>query len=66
MIERVSRDEDCWLKELTVLPSSQSPDATMEGTIEDWATESLLPSREVHQDATTGMRIKSGAKLALD
>ena len=30
--ERVSRDEDYWLEELTVLPSSQGLGTTAEGT----------------------------------
>ena len=53
MIERISTSEDYWLKELTVLPSSQSRDTTAEGTVEDWATESLLAAREAYQDPTT-------------
>jgi hypothetical protein len=36
MIERASREEDYWLKELTVLPSSQTPDTRAAGTVEDW------------------------------
>jgi hypothetical protein len=36
MIERVSKNEDYWIKELTVLPSLQSRDTTTEGTVEDW------------------------------
>jgi nuclease S1 len=66
MIERVSKDEDYWLKELTVLPSLQSPDTTTHGTVEDWVTESLRAAREAYVDPLTGQRIKSGAKLGLD
>ena len=66
MIERMSNDEEYWLKELTVLPSSQTPDTAAEGTVEDWATESLLAAREAYVNPLTGMRIKSGAKLGLD
>jgi len=64
MIERVSKNEDDWLKDLTVLASPQSRDTTAEGTVEDWATESLLAAREAHQDPTTKQRIKRGAKLS--
>jgi hypothetical protein len=63
MIERVSKDEEYWLKELSVLPSLQSPDNSTEGTVEDWATESLLAAREAYQEPMTGVRIKSGTKL---
>ena len=63
IIERVSKDEDYWFRALTVLPSLQSLDTTMEGAVEDWATESLLAAREAYQDPTTGQRIKPGAKL---
>jgi hypothetical protein len=41
MLARMSNEEDYWLKELTVLPSSQTPDDAAAGTVEDWATESL-------------------------
>ena len=37
--------------------------ATMAGTVEDWATESLLAAREAYQDPATGQRIRVGAKL---
>jgi hypothetical protein len=35
----------------------------MGGTVEDWATESLLAARHAYQDPVTGKRIKPGAKL---
>jgi hypothetical protein len=36
------------------------------GSVEDWATESLLAAREAYQDPVTGQRMKPGAKLADD
>ena len=36
----------------------------MKGTVEDWATESLLAAREAYQDPATGQRLKPGTKLA--
>jgi nuclease S1 len=63
MIERVSTSEDHWLKELTVLASPQSPDTSAEGTVEDWATESLLAARQAYQVPETGERLKPGQKL---
>ncbi len=66
MIRHVSDKEDEWLKELTVLPSSQSPDDATAGTVEDWATESLLAAREAYVNPATGKRIKSGDQLGVD
>ncbi len=66
MLARMSDKEDDWLKELTVLPSAQSPDKIAAGAVEDWATESLLAAREAYVDPKTNERIKSGDKLRLD
>ena len=35
----------------------------MAGTVEDWATESLLAAREAYKDPATGLKIKPGTKL---
>jgi hypothetical protein len=35
----------------------------MSGSVEDWATESLLAARGAYQDPTTGMRIRPGTRL---
>ena len=37
----------------------------MKGTVEDWATESLLAARQAYQVPETGKRLKSGQKLAI-
>ncbi len=66
LLMRMSDKEDYWLKELSVLPSAQSPEKTAGGKVEDWATESLLAAREAYVDPLTGQRIKSGTKLGLD
>jgi nuclease S1 len=66
LLERMSREEDYWLRELTALPMSQAPENSAAGTVEAWATESLLAAREAYVDPATGLRIKSGAKLGLD
>jgi hypothetical protein len=42
MIERVSMSEYAWLKELAALATPQSPEDALKGSVEDWATESLL------------------------
>ena len=33
------------------------------GSVEDWATESLLEARAAYQDPATGQRMKRGTKL---
>jgi nuclease S1 len=63
MIERTSKDEDYWLKDLATLDSPEARDAAMKGTVEDWATESLLAARQAYQVPGTGRRMKSGQKL---
>jgi hypothetical protein len=63
MIARVSQDEDVWLHDLTVLATPQSEKSEAAGTVEDWATESLLAARRAYDDPITGQRIVAGAKL---
>ena len=46
IIDRVSTDEDYWLKELTVLPSSQSQDATTESQEASFPVARRRPSQE--------------------
>jgi hypothetical protein len=63
MIERVSKSEDYWLADLGHLDSPEARQEAMKGTVEDWATESLLAARQAYQVPETGNRIKSGQKL---
>jgi nuclease S1 len=63
IIERAGSTEDFWLNDLATLDTSENRVAWMKGTVEDWATESLLPAREAYQDPRTGKRITSGTKL---
>jgi S1/P1 Nuclease len=63
IIERAGTTEDFWLDNLAELDTAKNRAAWMTGTVEDWATESLLAA---YQDAFTGQRIKSGAKLGAD
>ena len=46
MIERVSKDEDFWLTVLDALDLQGNRQEAMKGTVEDWATESLLVARQ--------------------
>ena len=64
MIEYVCDSEDCWLKDLAELDTPPARAAAMTGTIEDWATESILASRQAYVVPETGKRLKSGQKLA--
>ncbi len=64
MIQRAGDDEDFWLADLAPLDIPANRDAAMGGTVEDWATESLLAARAAYQVPESGMRIKPGQKLA--
>jgi nuclease S1 len=63
MIERVSKSENVWLDDLTKLDTPEARQEAMKGTVEDWATESLLAVRQAYQVPETGLRLKSGQKL---
>jgi hypothetical protein len=64
MIEYVCDTEDFWLKDLAALDTPEARAAAMKGTIEDWATESLLAARQAYQVPETDKRMKSGQKLS--
>ena len=66
MIERAERNEDRWLALLAAKDTDEARRKAQAGSVEDWATESLLAAREAYQDPATGQRIKPGAKLADD
>jgi nuclease S1 len=63
MIARVGDTEDFSLADLAALDTPEAADAAMKGTVEDWATESLLAARQAYQVPETGTRLKSGQKL---
>ena len=63
MIERVSKDEDFWLTDMAALDTPESRQEAIRGTIEDWATESLLAARAAYDVPETGQRLKPGQKL---
>ena len=54
IIERAGNTEDFWLADLAEFDTEENRAAWMKGTVEDWATESLLAAREAYQDPTTG------------
>jgi nuclease S1 len=63
MIERAGDDEDFWLADLAELDKTGNRDAAMKGTVEDWATESLLAARAAYRVPEIGKWLKPGEKL---
>jgi hypothetical protein len=63
IIERAGNTEDFWLADLAELDTAENRTAWMAGTVEDWATESLIAAREAYQLPGTDKRLKSGQKL---
>jgi nuclease S1 len=63
MIERAGDDEDFWLADLAPLDTPGNQEAAMRGTVEDWATESLLAARAAYRVPQTGKWLKPGEKL---
>ncbi len=64
MIGRVCTDQDCWLDDLSRDGHARGPCRAMSGTVEDWATESLLAARKAYIDPASGQKIKPGTRLA--
>ncbi len=63
IIEHVSKSEDFWLGDLASLDTAENRTEWMKGTVEDWATESVLSARQAHEVPETGMRLKPGQEL---
>ena len=66
MIERYNTSEDAWLAELATLATPENQKAWTTGTVEDWATESLLAARAAYLVPTTDKRLKPGEKLGAE
>jgi hypothetical protein len=69
MIERVSKDENAWLKDLATLESPQAAADAGKGRVDDWATESLLAGRAAYVVPQTGVvssRARSWGALYFD
>jgi hypothetical protein len=64
IIQRAGGNEDTWFADLKAMDTPENRDKAPKGTVDDWATASLLTARQVYQNPTTGLRIKPGAKLA--
>jgi hypothetical protein len=64
IIEHAGGNEDAWLADLVAMDTPETRDIATKGTVEDWATESLLVARQAYENPVTALRIKPGAKLA--
>jgi S1/P1 Nuclease len=63
MLEHWSRDENRWVEDLIAIDKPIDRAIAMDGTVEDWATESLLAARQAYQDPATGKSIEPGTVL---
>ncbi len=63
IITKAQPNEEKWVAELVATDTREALAEARKGTVEDWATESLLAAREAYQDPKTGQRIKPGARL---
>jgi nuclease S1 len=63
IVERAGTTEEFWLENLAELDTDQNRAAWMSGSVEDWATESLLLAREAYLIPGTDTRLRSGQKL---
>jgi hypothetical protein len=63
IVQSNTKSEDIWLTELAELDTAENQAKWMAGTVEDWATESLLAAREAYLIPGTDKRLKSGQKL---
>jgi hypothetical protein len=64
IIERVGTTEDFWLNDLAALDTPEARTMATKGTVEDWATESLLAARQAYRVPETSLRMKSGQTLS--
>ena len=63
MILRAGDSEDFWVADLTELDTLEKRQLAMRGTVDDWATESLLLARAAYLVPETGKRLKPGQKF---
>jgi hypothetical protein len=54
------------MENLTAMDTSESRAKAMAGSVEDWATESLVAARQAYVMPETGVLIKPGRKLEDD
>lgn len=63
LLEHMARDEGRWVDELSAMDDPVGRAVAMEGTVEEWATESLRAARQAYRDPTTGRKIEPGTVL---
>jgi hypothetical protein len=63
IVDHAGRGEEGWLADLIAMDTDEARREARAGSVEDWATESLLTARDAYQDPATGQRMKPGAKL---
>jgi hypothetical protein len=61
-IERAGDTEDFWLADLAELDTKEDREVAMKGTVEEWATESLIAARQAYEVPETGKRIRADQK----
>lgn len=66
MLEQAGRGEEGWLADLVAIDTDAARGRAQDGSVEDWATESLLAARHAYHDPATGRRIRPGARLSDD
>jgi hypothetical protein len=67
IIERAGREEDFWLADLfNELDTEKNRADARRGSVEEWATESLLAAKSAYLVPGTKTRLKSGAILEED
>jgi hypothetical protein len=63
IITRAQPSEHRWVDDLVAMDTPEALAAAQKGSVEDWATESLLAARDAYVDPRTGLRLRPGAKL---
>jgi hypothetical protein len=63
LIGRAFPDESSLLRDLTALAGAEAASAWSDGSVEDWADESLAAARDAYRDPVTGRDLRPGAKL---
>ena len=59
-----SRDEERRLDDLVAMDKPIDRAVAMDGTVEDWATESLMVARQAYRDPAAGRTIEPGTVLS--
>jgi hypothetical protein len=67
LINEISRNERAWVERITPLLTPENIRSWSQGSVEDWATESLLDCKQAyHYPAGTRLPLSSGTRLGGD